>query len=160
MAQDTLYDIYDFYQAPWWHSPIIIACIIAAATVVLGLAIYFYYRKKPLTHWEQALISLNRLDPSSFKHKQEFKQFYFELTNIIKPYLENRYGWKIAMLTDEELCIWLANEHPDSPCVQTFSAMQEHALLIKFANVDAIATHALRDKQALIDLVNATKPTP
>jgi hypothetical protein len=159
MTTDTLYDIYDFYETPWWQNPWAWAGI-SLVILLCGIIIwYLYTKKRVLSPGEKALANLAMLTPDEFRHKQEFKHFYFTLTLILKTYLEDRYSWKTLMLTDEELLSWLETEHPTNPCTATVKAMIEHTLLIKFANVDAIKPHALRDKQALIDLITATKPS-
>lgn len=157
MDTDSLYDIYDFYDAPWWQNPWILVGIATAVLLTLFLVWHFYKKPKKLSPCDKALKILNTLNPDAFTHKHEFKQFYFSLTAITKTYLEERYGWQTKMFTDEELVTWLEAEYPGHKCTTTIAAMIENTLLIKFANVDAIKAHALRDKQAIIDLITSTK---
>ena len=159
MQQTDLYDIYDFYTIPWWQEPWILACI-AIALIALGIAVWLLLKRKRLvTPWDAALQQLNSLNPERFVRKEEFKQFYFMLTGIIKTYVDARYAWATKAKTDDELVNWLEHEHQQHPCTTVMKTMVENILLIKFANVDAIKSQALLDKQAIIDLIKKTKPT-
>jgi len=159
MADTTLFDIYDFYEAPWWQNPWLLAAV-ALSLLLIGVAVWYFLRKKrPKTSWERALEAVNNLQPESFKHQHDFKQFYFTLSQITKRYLDERYNWKTCPQTDEELLYWLEQTHSAHPCTAIMKTMVERMQQIKFANVEAIKLHAVRDKGAIIDLITATKPT-
>lgn len=157
--ETDLLEIYDFYEAPWWQEPWILACLGIAVLAGTLLTWYLLKRKKTLAPWDKALEELNMLKPEFFQRKDEFKQFYFLLTSIVKNYVDTRYNWYTKAKTDEELINWLEHEHPTHPCTSIMKTMVENVLLIKFANVDAIKSQALQDKQAIIDLIKKTKPT-
>ncbi len=157
--QNDLFDIYEFYETPWYQEPWIVVLIAGAVITACFLGWYLLKRKKKLTPWDSALTHLNHLKPEHFQCKEEFKQFYFKLTSILKTYVDARYGWYTNAKTDEELINWLEHEHPLHPCITVMKMMIENVLLIKFANVDAIKSQAVQDKQAIIDLINKTKPS-
>ncbi len=158
-AQTDIFEIYDFYVTPWWQEPWILATI-GAIILVAGVALwYFLKRQRAVTPWESALAQINSLSPDHFGRKDEFKQFYFMLSSIVKTYVDARYSWYTRAKTDDELVNWLEHEHPEHVCTAVMKTMVENMLLIKFANVDAIKSQALHDKQAIIDLIKKTKPT-
>ena len=157
--QNDLFEIYEFYETPWYQEPWIMALIGVTILATCILVWYFLIRKKTLTPWDTALTQLNTLKPEHFQRKDEFKQFYFKLTSIVKTYVDARYGWYTKAKTDDELINWLEHEQPLHPCTSAMKTMAENVLLIKFANVDAIKSQALQDKQAIIDLIKKTKTT-
>ena len=157
--ENDLFEIYEFYTTPWWQTPWILATL---AIIVLASGVLVWYllkRRKTLTPWEAALAQLNNLKPEHFQRKDEFKQFYFLLTSIVKTYVDARYNWYTKAKTDDELINWLEQDQPEHPCTAAMKTMTENVLLIKFANVDAIKSQALQDKQAIIDLIKKTKPS-
>lgn len=159
MAQTDLYEIYDFYTIPWWKTPWILASIGFGLTLLIIAAWWFFARKKITPPWQVALEHLHGLRPDRCNKKDEFKVFYFALSNVLKTYLDARYFWQTKAKTDEELLAWLELEHPAHPCTAMVKQTSENMLLIKFANVEAIKSQAVQDKQAIIDLINKTVPT-
>lgn len=160
MQENSLYEIYDFYVIPWWQEPWLWGAV-AAGIIIITIAVLWviFKRKQPATPWEVALQQLNNLNPERFTRKEEFKQCYFALTSIIKTYVDARYCWSTKAKTDDELITWLEHEHPGHPCTAAMKTMIENMLLIKFANMDAIKSQAIRDKQAITDLIKKTTPT-
>ncbi len=159
MQENNLYDIYDFYTLPWWQEPWILG-VAATGVIIAAIALWFIFKRKRLiTPWDAALQQLHNLSPEHFVRKAEFKQFYFALTSIIKTYVDARYGWSTKAKTDDELVAWLEHKHPEHPCTAAMKTMIENMLLIKFANVDAIKSQAIQDKQAITDLIKKTIPT-
>ncbi|MEC8832355.1 MAG: hypothetical protein VX772_08345, partial [Bacteroidota bacterium] len=71
--------------------------ILLGLIVVGGLVYWFFLRKKPLTEeekvallppYDRALIELKKLENSRYLIQDEYKQYYSELTDIVRSYLE------------------------------------------------------------------------
>lgn len=78
----------------WWKYLIGSVLILA---ILGGLFYWFVIRKKPLTEeekvallppYDRALLELKRLENSKYLIQDEFKEYYSELTDIVRSYLE------------------------------------------------------------------------
>ena len=81
-------------SSQWWKYALF---ILVALIVVAGLLYWFLWRKKPLTELEQiallppydrAKLALKKLEESTYLKQAEFKEYYSELTLIIRKYLD------------------------------------------------------------------------
>lgn len=112
-TKQGLYDIKPFIQvekssSDWWKTALLILAIIA---VVAFLMYWFIWRKKPLTEeeeiallppYERAKIALKKLDESNYLQHAELKDYYSELTFIIRRYLDEKvYDRALESTTDE-----------------------------------------------------------
>ena len=162
MDNQNLYDIYDFYHPPLWQQPWFwVVTLLGALLLGFGLFMWWQRRKRIVKKpWEIALDKLHTLTPSTYTHRDEYKRFYFTLTSILKQYLDNRYNWQTQAQTDDELVEWLERTNAPLPVAEPMRMLVEHAQLIKFANMDAIKSQAIADKEVSISLINRTKPIP
>lgn len=160
------YDIYDYIYVPFWKTKTFIV-IVAFATAVIGLITAYFIinyikkknaQKKVLTSWEWALQELEGLEPQSYESKEEFKQFYFAITNIIKHYLKKRFSFDLFEKTDEELIKSLKSKKFDMNIVAQLDEVLKGSLLIKFANAQALREQTQKDLDTVIDIVKNTIP--
>jgi len=117
IAVDTtkqgLYDIKPIIEveksaSDWWKTLLIILAIVC---VVGGLIYWFVWRKKPLSKeekiallppYERAKLALKQLDESHYLEHSELKEYYSELTFIIRKYLDEKvYNRALESTTDE-----------------------------------------------------------
>ena len=112
-TKQGLYDIKPFItvnksSSDWWKTALIILVILA----VIGFLMYwFIWRKKPLTEeeeiallppYERAKMALKKLDESDYLQQAELKDYYSELTFIIRRYLDEKvYDRALESTTDE-----------------------------------------------------------
>jgi len=104
--------------------------------------------------WER---KLKKINPAKATAKEEFKAFYFKLTEIIKCYLQKRYTWDIASKTDAELIAWLTDKKFNAVIVEVLKKIADDALWIKYANMDVLKSQAEADWNAVIGMVEHTK---
>ena len=160
MQPNDLYEIYSFYEPAWYENLwITIPLIVAIVLVLVTAGILFLRRKKKLTPWQHAINQLNALIPEKFTARDQFKTYYFTVTTITKQYLDTRFNWNLQSKTDEEMVIWLTETHAQPTIIEPLKQLVEHMHMVKFANVDAIKSEALSDKEALINLIRTTIPT-
>ena len=155
------YDIYGYYQTPFVDTTLFKVLVVAAVvTLVLMLLFFLFLRRKKRQHspWDLAAQQLMALSPEQYTSAQEYKEFYFKLTMIIKSYLSSRYGWTIADQTDQELVLWLESKKCDQHIIDSLKKISEGALEIKFANVQALRWQAESDKQAVLMIIKKTAP--
>lgn len=112
-TKQGLYDIKPFIKvekssSDWWKTALIILAILA---IVAFLMYWFIWRKKPLTEeeeiallppYERAKMALKKLDESDYLKQSELKDYYSELTFIIRRYLDEKvYNRALESTTDE-----------------------------------------------------------
>lgn len=119
-----------------------------AGVAVLALAVtgFLWYRRRrqgkgllpvrtePLrpAH-ELALEALARLEASDLLARNEIKAFYIEVSEIIRRYVEGRYGFVALEMTTEELLGALDRSEVDREVRELFRVFLERCDLVKFA---------------------------
>lgn len=96
-------------SSSWWKWLLVVFGLL----VLFGL--YFYYfvfqlkakkkkkKKKEIPPYDRALLQLNELDKSTLLLKSEYKDYYSELTNIVRQYIEEEVRIDALESTTEEL---------------------------------------------------------
>ena len=106
---------------------------VAIIGLIIGLIWYYFWRKrinKPLfpvltrapgPPWETALQSLNELEQKKLWQEGKIKEYYSELTDIIRHYLHQQHGIEaMEMITSEILSAYdVAGLQPDSRQILT-----------------------------------------
>ncbi|WP_452218473.1 BatD family protein [Lacinutrix undariae] len=112
-TKQALYDIKPFIEVEkttsnWWLP---LLYVLLALAVVAFLLYWFVWRKKPLTQeekiallppYDRAKLALKTLDDSTYLQNEELKEYYSELTFIIRRYLDEKvYDRALESTTDE-----------------------------------------------------------
>ncbi len=112
-TKQGLYDIKPIIQVEksvgdWWKY-LLLAIVLVA--LVAFLLYWFIWRKKPLTEeeeiallppYDRAKLALKKLDESGYLKNAEMKEYYSELTFIIRKYLDEKvYDRALESTTDE-----------------------------------------------------------
>ena len=146
-----------------------IAAILAVAG---GLYYWFFLRKKPLTPqeeeallppFERAMRELKRLEESRYLIQDEFKQYYTELTGIVRSYLEEEVHISAMESTTGELITKLEmlrdagqlKLEPDT--LRQFRKILETADLVKFAKSKPPVSEAEQDRKEVELIVVKTR---
>ena len=99
----------DKSSSNWWKYLLYILLILA---IISGLLYWFIWREKPLTKeekiallppYERAKLALQNLDKSEYLQNEEIKEYYSELTGIIRKYLDEKVYDHALESTTEEL---------------------------------------------------------
>lgn len=140
--------------------------------VVVAAAVYFLLlRKKPLTDaesqallppFERAMVQLRQLEQSRYLIQDEFKQYYTELTDIVRSYLEDEVHVSAMESTTSELITKLEmlrdagqlNLEPQT--LAQFKGILETADLVKFAKSKRPVSEAEQDRKVVELLVVKT----
>lgn len=126
-----------------WKLVGFVACgLLALAAVVVGLvALVRLIARKVKEHRmspiERAWVELDRLLKKGLPGRGRYKDFYVELTMVVRRYIQRQYGVKAPNLTTEE---FLRNERIaelSKGRVENLKAFLESADLVKFAGVQA-----------------------
>lgn len=145
-----IYDIYGVWHVPFWQTqPFIISMWCAAILIVLALLYllirFLKRRKKTLKPWEWANQELDTLWEHRGFTREDGKRFYSQLTEIIKMYVEKRYGYQVLSATDIEFLAYMQDRNFSPALLDDLKQIFEGVQEIKFANLDAIPENIERD---------------
>src|SRR5690606_18776156 len=117
--------------------------------LLIGFLVYwFIFRKKPLTEeekvallppYERAMLELKKLDESKYIIQSEYKEYYTELTNIVRSYIEDDVHISALESTTDELINKLemlkdaGSLKIDEDTIKQFQRVLKTADLVKFA---------------------------
>ena len=112
-----------------------VAALAALAIVIWGLlwivkSIVRKIREHAMTPIERALLELNRLLEKGLPGRGRYKDFYVELTMVVRRYIQRRYGIRAPNMTTEE---FLREARPSDE----LRRFLESADMVKFAGVTA-----------------------
>ena len=145
--------------------------ILLGLIVIGGLVYWFLLRKKPLTEeekvallppYDRALMELKKLENSKYLIQDEYKQYYSELTSIVRSYLEEDVHVSAMESTTSELITKLemlrdAGElNLDDDTLQQFQKILQTADLVKFAKSKPATSIAEHDRMVVEQIVTKT----
>jgi hypothetical protein len=179
-TKQGLYDIKPIIEVEksasnFWRNLFIVLLILA---IISALIYWFVWRKKPLTEeeeiallppYDRAKMALKKLDESRYLQKEEIKEYYSELTFIIRKYLDEKvYDRALESTTDELIQrlkllkdgnqIELSNED-----IKNLETIFKRADLVKFAKSKPDIALAEIDRNTVdieIDHVKEALPEP
>ncbi len=179
-TKQGLYDIKPIIEvekptSDWWKY---LLYILLAIGIVAGLLYWFLWRKKPLTEEEQiallppydrAKLALKKLEESTYLKQDEFKEYYSELTLIIRKYLDEKvYDHSMESTTDElinRLRLLKEGNQIDlnQETIKNLESILKRADLVKFAKSKPDPALAELDRKTIdveIDHVKEVLPEP
>ncbi|MFC1562239.1 hypothetical protein ACFL4Q_04510 [candidate division KSB1 bacterium] len=143
------------------------AVIFAAAAGVLG---YTYYRKKKkggkpfdirnepdLPAHEEAVTALHRLRQSSLIAEGKIKEYYSELSDILRYYFQRRYFKPFLEMTTSEIKEILREDHINEEALIKTGSVLDLADLVKFAKVRPESEDHERTFDDACEIVDLTK---
>ncbi|WP_289645173.1 hypothetical protein [Maribacter aestuarii] len=154
---------------PDWWKYLLIGFLILA--VLGGLFYWFFVRKKPLTEeekeallppYDRALLELKRLENSKYLIQDEYKEYYSELTDIVRSYLEeDAHVSALESTTDQlieklELLRDSGELELDTDTIIQFKNILQTADLVKFAKSKPATSVAERDRKLVEQIVVKT----
>ena len=136
----------------------------AAATAVL-IALHFFRKlKKPLPPpppkppYEEALEALTALEAKQYLQKGMIREYVFELSEILKRYIERRFGINAAEFTTEEMLAWLGVSQLDKEQKNSLEWFFRAADPVKFARFLPDRDTISRFGAEALGIIEATKP--
>lgn len=159
---DQLYDIYPLMHIPFWQTGWFYGVCFGAALFVIALLIYFlicYWQRRRLQkpYWVQALDALHA-NNKKYGSSEYAKKFYTQLIEILKKYLQQRYGYDLMSLTDQEMIDYLATHQFPQDLLIKMREIVENSCMIKFANMQIIQERMKQDSESSIECVQKTIP--
>jgi hypothetical protein len=163
--EQKLHDIYDVWHVPFWQRAWFFWSVCALALVVLilivGIIIKKYRSRKKMVvvaPWDAALQSLSMLQQEKVATIEQGGNLYAAITRILKNYVHQRYGFDIASKTDDELVVYLEQNHFDPLLLSDIREIFEGSVYIKFAHVHVMQERIEKDLERSIAFVKATVP--
>ena len=120
--------------------------VFCLASLVLGLWLGIRYiarrvKEHRMSPIERAWVELDRLLKKGLPGRGRYKDFYVELTMVVRRYVQRKYGIKAPHLTTEEFLREVANDASHvsglTSNVSSLRRFLESADLVKFAGVEA-----------------------
>jgi hypothetical protein len=147
--------------APWW--PWVAAGL--GAALVAGALIWWRRRRRaeqeavhPPTPHEIAFRELEKLLASGLLEKGEAKLFYLRLSNVLRHYIEDRFGLRAPEQTTEEFLVELRRSQPFEPRHrELLQEFLEHCDLVKFAELQPSRREAETSVALCRRLIDETK---
>lgn len=155
----------------WTDSWILLVAGALLILVIILITLFLVLRKKPqpaiaappaptVPAHIAALDALKKLEAAALWQKGEIKEYYVQLTGIIRTYIEGAYGTPALESTTDELLATIRN-HPvlnlGYPSLYNILPMAD---LAKFAKAAPTAAEQVEAMQGAIAFVNITTPRP
>lgn len=168
-----MYDIKPLMEVQKSHMQLwkMLLGILIGLALLGGLIYWFVFRKKPLTEaekeallppYDRALLELKKLENSKYLIQDEYKEYYTELTTIVRSYLEEDAHVTAMESTTDELISKLemlkdAGELKlDHDTLHQFKRILQTADLVKFAKSKPDTTVAEADRKSIEQIVIKT----
>lgn len=145
---------------------------ILAVIIVLGAGGYAFYllkRKKnpfaavpekPVPPYEKAIGELNRLRGEKLCENGHEKEFYTRLTDILRVYLNGRFGINAMEMTSTQIRHMLNSNAEAKLSKQNMERVLETADFVKFAKVRPLPDDNIRAFNSAMQFVEDTRPKP
>ena len=111
---------------------------------------------KKIPPHQKALSSIEELKNGNVDGNVNFKEYYTQLTDAIRVYIEERFGFSAMEMTSSEIIERLRQEN-DGEKMQELVNLFETADLVKFAKYTVGISENDRNLVSAIDFINTTK---
>ncbi len=140
------------------------------AVLVLGILVYIFFRRKKrkeaeeqqLPPYEEAITALHELDNSTLLKENRSKEYYSQLTEIVKRYLDREIDDTAQESTTDELIARLQLHKDaghfdfDNETIRHLEQILKRADLVKFAKMQQQAGQASADRNTIEEIITDT----
>lgn len=158
---DKIPDVIYYY---WW---IILLAILALAGGVwlwkkrnLKNPLNIIRRKPELPPYEKAIAELKKLRDSKLWEHGEEKQYYIQLTNILRKYLYGRFGINALEMTTRQIAGAIKKNEEAWANKDSLNEVLNMADYVKFAKMRPLPDDNIAAFQNTLQFVEKTKPQP
>ena len=152
---------YDYIPSYW---PWIILGLALIALVVAVILLYkkngpsLIARKRVVPPYELAMHRLHQLKGKKLAESGHAKEYYTELTDILRQYLEGRFGIYAREMTSTQILDAMKANKDTDPFTDEIRQMLETADFVKFAKQQPLPDENVRAYAVVDDFVERTKP--
>jgi hypothetical protein len=121
---------------------------------------------KALPPYQEAMFKLNELDEKLLWQNNKVKQYYSELTDIIRGYIERELKLPALEKTTDEIIETLQDFNDAETILTTketivkLKKLLQEADLVKFAKSKPLALEIEEDRKDALDIISNLKPKP
>lgn len=145
---------------------------IMLALVIIGGAAFVYFKwlrkgklplmpvKKPVPPYQLAMQQLQTLHDEHLCEKGEEKEFYTRLTDILRTYLDARFGINAMEMTSTQIRRSLRENADTKMSEKYMSRILEIADFVKFAKIRPLPEDNASAYKSALQFVEDTKPAP
>ena len=152
----------DFITDYWWIYAIVLAIGIAVAAYFLffkkKVIAAVLPKKKPVPPYEMAMQQLNKLKEEKLCERGQEKEYYTRLTEILRVYLDKRFGINAMEMTSTQILNSLRHRDDTKPTTQLMKQILEMADFVKFAKVRPLPDDNVKTLNMAVQFVEDTKP--
>ena len=151
--------------------------LLLAALAIIGFWIYWFVIRKRKTEedkptykvlppYEEALFKLNELDEKLLWQNNKVKEYYSELTEIVRGYIERELKVPALEKTTDEIVEMLKgfNEaqtiNTSKETIKKLKELLQEADLVKFAKSKPLSLEIEEDRKDAQDIISNLKPKP
>jgi hypothetical protein len=151
--------------------------ILLAALAIIGFWIYWFVIRKRKTEedsptfrvlppYEEAIFKLNELDEKLLWQNNKVKEYYSELTEIVRGYIERELKVPALEQTTDEIVEMLKdfNEaktiNTSKETIKKLKELLQEADLVKFAKSKPLSLEIEEDRKDAQDIISNLKPKP
>ncbi|TFU93632.1 cell wall anchor protein [Barnesiella sp. WM24] len=152
----------DFIVDYWWIFIIVLLC---AAGIFVWMryikgkkAIPLVPKKKPVPPYELAMQQLNRLKSEKLCENGHEKEYYTRLTEILRIYLDKRFGINAMEMTSTQIMHHLQSNDDTRTSAPVMKQILEMADFVKFAKVRPLPDDNQKAFNNAVTFVENTKP--
>ena len=149
-----------------WSTPLWISVIILILTALLLYIIIRLKDNKPiirrikikpkLAPHKAAMLKIEHIKAEKIWQKEDSKEYYTELTDTLRQYINERYGFNAMEMTTPEIIEHL-QEVNDEDALHELRELFQTADLVKFAKYSTLLGENDRNLVSAIEYINATK---
>lgn len=156
---------------------IIYIYLLIAALVIIGFWIYYFVIRKRkqeddtptyklLPPYEEAIYKLTELDEKLLWQNNKVKEYYSELTDIVRGYIEREIKMPALEKTTDEIIETLKDFHTaetintSKETIKKLKDLLQEADLVKFAKSKPLAPEIEDDRKDAEHILNNLKPKP
>lgn len=154
---------YDFIP-DWW---LWVFVVVAAAGVIACCVLLFRKKKgiisKPVKitpPYDLAVMRLNDLQAKKLPQSGRDKEYYTELTEILRQYLEGRFGINAMEMSSTQIIDTLRHNKETRPGSDLMKQILEIADFVKFAKVRPLPDDNIKAFNSAVKFVEDSKPLP
>lgn len=137
---------------------IIIGAICAYLIFSKRIKIEVKPKRKVIPPYDLAISQLNQLRSEQLWEKGQEKAFYTELTDILREYIDNRFGINAMEMTSAQIIKALKSNEQTKMSKDLMQQILEIADYVKFAKVTPLRDDNIRSFDAAYKFVEDTKP--
>lgn len=152
----------DFISNYWW------LWLLGIAIVAASVFAYFKWfkkginplkpTKKRLPPYEEAMLALQQLKERNLWQNGQEKEYYTQLTDILRVYIDRRFGINAVEMTSTQIMEKIKHNEEAHIANDQLNNVLEIADFVKFANMHTLADDNEIAYQRAINFVEQTKP--